>query len=204
MVIVIIVWLILSILVGNMGTSKQIGGAGAFFISIIFSPLIGLLFVIASAPATRKAGTGRANKPSPMVIKLTNEALKKYKNAEYDSAIEILQKALTYGSKVSQTHFNLASLYSMNQNKEKALHHLSLAVEYGYNNFNKIATSNDFDWLRKQPEYEEFVSKGYKLNIDIQKDYLNELQDIAKLRETGVLTEDEFQKQKAKILATRH
>jgi hypothetical protein len=41
------------------------------------------------------------------------------------------------------------------------------------------------------------------LNIDIQKDYLNELQDIAKLRETGVLTEDEFQKQKEKILASR-
>lgn len=41
-------WFILSFVVAGFGSSKNIGGVGAFFISLFFSPIIGFIAVIAS------------------------------------------------------------------------------------------------------------------------------------------------------------
>lgn len=46
-------WLILSFIIGAVGSNKKIGFWGAFFISLFFSPFIGLLFTLVSK--TRKA-----------------------------------------------------------------------------------------------------------------------------------------------------
>jgi hypothetical protein len=42
-------WFLFSIMVGAMGSDKTIGFGGAFFFSLIFSPLIGLIIVLCSA-----------------------------------------------------------------------------------------------------------------------------------------------------------
>lgn len=41
-------WIILSFIVGFIGSDRKIGFGGAFFISLIFSPLIGLIFTLIS------------------------------------------------------------------------------------------------------------------------------------------------------------
>ena len=41
-------WIILSFVVGFIGNDRKIGFGGAFFISLIFSPLIGLIFTLIS------------------------------------------------------------------------------------------------------------------------------------------------------------
>lgn len=51
-VIAVVVNLILSILVANMGSKRQLGSTGAFFLSFLFSPILGILFVIASERLT--------------------------------------------------------------------------------------------------------------------------------------------------------
>jgi len=42
------VWIGISVLVGNYGKTREIGFAGAFFISFLLSPLLAMLFVLAS------------------------------------------------------------------------------------------------------------------------------------------------------------
>ena len=196
MVIVILGWIVLSFVVANMGSSKNIGGTGAFFISIIFSPLIGLLFVIASSP---KKNVKKVNK---RVVELTSKALKKYKLKEYNEAITILEEALTIDPNEKQTHYNLSSIYSIKEQKEKSFFHLEKAVELGYKNFSKISTSLDFKWLKEQSEFEEFMKNGYKFkNIRTnQNSYLDELKKLAELKTNGIINETEFEEQKEKIL----
>ncbi len=44
----VIAWIILSFAVGFMGTNRNIGFGGAFFLSLLLSPLIGIIFVLIS------------------------------------------------------------------------------------------------------------------------------------------------------------
>lgn len=195
-VVLVLGWLILSVLVGNMGSSKSIGGTGAFFISLFFSPIIGLLFVIGSSPK------GKTKEVNPKIIEMTKNAIKADNEQNYDKAISILQEALSYNAKDSQTHYNLSLLFSKINNKEKAFTHLEKAIEFGYRNFNKIATSNDLEWLRKQPEYNKFITNGYKFDNtqNIKSNYIEELKELGNLKEKGIITETEFEIQKGKIL----
>ncbi|PWK27213.1 putative oligomerization/nucleic acid binding protein [Arcicella aurantiaca] len=45
-------WFVFTILVGILGTYRKIGGAGAFFLSLFLSPLIGVIFTLASEKLT--------------------------------------------------------------------------------------------------------------------------------------------------------
>jgi len=49
-------WVILSVVVANLGDSKTIGYWGSLLISLFFSPIIGLLFVIASSDKAKRIG----------------------------------------------------------------------------------------------------------------------------------------------------
>ena len=48
----IILWIVFSFIVGSLGKNKNIGFGYAFIISLLFSPLIGLIFVLFSANKT--------------------------------------------------------------------------------------------------------------------------------------------------------
>lgn len=45
-------WLVFSGIVGAIGSSRNIGFAGGFFLSLLLSPLIGLIIVLLSKPKT--------------------------------------------------------------------------------------------------------------------------------------------------------
>lgn len=44
------VWLIVSLFVGMMASGTRIGFAGGFIISLILSPIVGIIAVLASGP----------------------------------------------------------------------------------------------------------------------------------------------------------
>jgi len=72
----------------------------------------------------------------------------------------------------------------------------------------QIMTDKDLTWLRFQNEFNDFVANGYKILNDRQKtsaakDYINELKELAKLRDDGVITQEEFEKKKEEILNRR-
>ena len=48
MIVLIIIWIIVSLLIGGAGMDRQIGFWGAFLMSVLLTPIIGLLFVLSS------------------------------------------------------------------------------------------------------------------------------------------------------------
>jgi hypothetical protein len=135
--------------------------------------------------------------------------MEKYKEYDYNGAIEDFEKSLAVDDSDIATHFNIACAFSIMENKEKSFYHLSKAVELGFRDFEKIKTHDALAYLRIQDEFETFVQNNYKLKagssaqqekITEHGDLLEQLNKLAELREKGLLTEEEFVLQKKKLL----
>ena len=157
--------------------------------------------------------------------------IRKYKDFDYDGAIEDFNKALEIDDKDVAVHFNLACSYSLNEDQEKAFFHLDKAVDYGFNDFKRIKEHDALAYLRIQPQFEEFERNGFRLiqkleapkqdylelpvssaapaaNENPQKmpsspDLLDQLQKLGELRDKGLLTEEEFVAQKKRLLNSK-
>lgn len=138
---------------------------------------------------------------------LSSQSHRFYDEKDYNSAIGVLLQMIAINPKENKTYFNLACCYSLLESKE-GFNALSNAVANGYSNFERIKTYKALEWLRLQPEFEQFLKNGYKLYIDSNKDLKTEINDdifskiekLGKLKEQGLITEEEFSEQKKKIL----
>lgn len=115
-----------------------------------------------------------------------------------------LQQSLSEDSTNPETHFELACFYSLIQDKNKTFDHLNKAVFYGYKKVENIEKEPDLKWIRHQDEFKEFKANDYKIispAIKTSKDnYIEELRELGKLKDEGIITEKEFQDLKEKIL----
>ena len=137
--------------------------------------------------------------------------IKKYKDFDLQAAIEDFDKGLEIDRKDISLHFNIACAYSLTEQADKALFHLSKAVEYGFKDFNKIKTHDDLAFVRIQPEFEQFEANGFRtvktpqleppkenlLDDDI---LLSQLNRLAELKNKGLITEKEFLAEKQKLI----
>ncbi|MEL6863962.1 MAG: NINE protein [Bacteroidota bacterium] len=157
----------------------------------------------------QKAPRPPARKNNPF----KTSGIEKYKDYDYEGAVEDFNKALSIDSKDVAVHFNLACSYSLIEEKDKAFYHLSKAVEYGFLDFEKIKTHDALAYLRIQDEFDTFVQNNYTLGdasntgpsnntVATNVDLLEQLRQLGELREKGLLTEDEFQVQKKRLLDT--
>ena len=160
-------------------------------------------------PATpRKRTTRRKQKPAFSPFKETG--FKKYKDFDYEGAIEDFEKAAKVMTNDAAIYFNLACAYSLTENAKKAFENLDKAVSLGFDDFDKIKTHDAFAYIRVQPQFEEFEKNDFQLIKKIsqakedllseQGDILQQLNRLAQLKEKGLLTDDEFDMQKEKIL----
>jgi len=156
-------------------------------------------------------------KPEAFPNPFKQSGIRKYKDFDYERAIEDFNKALTINAKDVAVHFNLACAYSLTEEKEKAFFHLNKAVEYGFVDFSRINTHDALAFLRIQEEFDTFVQNGYRLisstpqpiisseetiqpTIDSSQNLLEQLKQLGELKEKGLLTEEEFVIQKKKLL----
>lgn len=147
-------------------------------------------------------------RPKPNPYK--NSGVAKYKDFDYEGAIEDFKKAIEINPKDIPTHFNLACAYSLTEQKEEAYKHIDRAVSLGFKDFEKIKTHDAFAYIRIQEDFEAFEKNGYRLSAkmdipqatDEQVDplLLERLKKLAELRDRGILTEEEFLIQKEKLL----
>ncbi|GJM31623.1 MAG: hypothetical protein DHS20C18_06240 [Saprospiraceae bacterium] len=149
----------------------------------------------------------RGNRPNPF----KQSGILKYKDFEYQGAIDDFKKAIEIDPKDIALHFNLACAYSLMEKSEQAFSHLDKAVEYGFNDFKRIKEHDALAYLRIQPAFEEFEKNGFQLVHRIEppkedilssspSDLLEQLKRLGDLREKGLLTEEEFATQKKRLL----
>ena len=151
---VIIFWLIFSLIVGAIGNDRKIGFAGGFFLSILLSPLIGLIIVLVSDKKNRAQETKNS---------LSAKAVGKGNEGKYQEAIDLMHQSLQINGNDPNSHYNLACYYSRLNKIDLAFRHLSKAVELGYSNFEKIEKDEDLTNLRNTEKFAEFADKGYKI-----------------------------------------
>lgn len=153
-----------------------------------------------------------ADRPNPF----KQSGLDKFKDFDYAGAIADFNKSLEIAPQDIATHFNLACAYSLIEDKEEAFSHLSQAVQYGFKDFQKIKEHHALAYLRIQREFEQFEASGFrqvpitdesskhpqdKENLlATEPDLLDRLKKLAELREHGLLTEQEFQAERQKIM----
>jgi len=134
----------------------------------------------------------------------------KYKEYNLEGAAEDFEQALELSPDNRGLHFNMASVYSLMEKKDKAFYHIEQAVKLGFKDFDKIKTHDDLAYLRIQPEFDAFKANGYFIKnvkgieppIDglLQDDrLLTQLNKLKDLRDRGLLSEKEFVYEKEKI-----
>lgn len=133
----------------------------------------------------------------------------KYEDYDFDGAIKDYLKSLNVRSKNPEVHFKLGCLYSLLEQTESSFFHINKAVEKGFYDIGEIKTHDHLAYLRsQQPAYDNFVANGYKLvkaiqptnKIGLTDAVITQIEKLAKLRDQGIINDDEFQTQKSKLL----
>lgn len=164
-------------------------------------------------PRTREPQRRRVNVEP--VNSFQESGMRKFDEYDVQGAIVDFRKALNADFKDSKTHFLMACCYSINEEPEKSLFHLDKAVDFGYVDFETIHESDALAFLRTHIRFEEFVKNSYQIprylpeeqdnKLDLLEDekatdLLDQIASLGVLYEKGVLTPDEFQEQKQRLL----
>ncbi|MEM9887185.1 MAG: NINE protein [Bacteroidota bacterium] len=161
------------------------------------------------------------------------EGIKRFKEYDYEGAIDCFDQVLDIDQKDVAAHFNLACAYSLIENTEKSIFHLDQAVKNGFNEFQKIRTHDALAYVRIQDAFEDFAARGFRLEElnepttttaeEVKKDeiilsappqveapkqdllqdtpdLLDQLQKLGDLKERGLLSEEEFVREKKRLL----
>lgn len=147
------------------------------------------------------------------------EGMQKFRDYDFDGAIELFQKVLAVAPDDIPSHFNIACAYSLLEKTKEALNHLDAAVRLGFKDIEKIRNHDAFAFLRIQPEYQEFAANHFKLDREQKQpsslempseDFLQgfppnqsllaRLKELKEMREQGILSEEEFSQFKKKLL----
>jgi class 3 adenylate cyclase/TM2 domain-containing membrane protein YozV len=139
------------------------------------------------------------------------KAQQEYREYDLKEAISWLKKAAEIKNDDPDIHFMLAQCYSLDEEAEKAILHLDAAVGFGLEDIEKINKHDDLAYLRMQPLFQSFKENDYRLpaeplfpkaepaesSIDLEPDLLEQLNKLQRLRNDGVLNEEEYQRLKA-------
>lgn len=160
-------------------------------------------------PPQRKAPVDRPNPHK-------TAGLEKFKDYDYYGAIEDFKKSLEIAPQDIATHFNISCAYALIEDKEKAFQHLDKAVSLGFRDFQKVKEHHALAYLRIQKEFEQFEANGYRLppvstsKTDDNKlasqqqpeDLLDRLKKLAEMREHGLLTQQEYDDQRQRMMGS--
>ncbi len=158
---------------------------------------------------TRKQSARSVSSRSPKHNPFKQSGIKKFKDFDFEAAIDDFSQALKIAPKDVTIHFNIACAYSQIEHADKAMYHISQAVQLGFNDFGKIDTHDSLAYARIQPTWDDFKKNGYttmkKLGVPeknlLDDDMLlSQLKKLSELKEKGLITEKEFVEQKQKLM----
>ncbi len=154
---------------------------------------------------------------SPVVPSGSQEIFKKmgitfFRERDYRSAVQNFEHALELQPHDPYLHFNLACAYAQLGNIAAALQHLSRAVENGFQRYDLIDDHWALNSVRNSPDYRRFVQNGYQHYPSLEPpkvtqwldasppDLIQQLTKLGELQEKGLLTREEFDRQKQRLL----
>lgn len=154
----ILLLVILSFIIASQGENRKIGFWPSLFISLIFTPIIGLLIVLVSEKKETKVKTKLTGEPK----KMYEQALNDYESQNFEDAIEKLKKANGLLPNNPTILIGLAYSYSRLANYSEAIDYIERAISSGYDNYRRIQKSDGFKELRDTELFANFVKNGYK------------------------------------------
>lgn len=145
---------------------------------------------------------------------LKKAGITKFKEFDFEGAIEDFKESLRLSPNDVAVHFNLACAYSLTEQAEKAFHHLDCAVGAGFKDFDRIKSHDALAFLRIHPSFAAFEQRGFRMIPQIEPakaendllgqitnpDLLLQLKKLDELRGKGLLTEEEYAYQRKKIV----
>ncbi len=167
-------------------------------------------------PQVRRQPMARRSRPVQVSSSAKASGVKKYRDYDYEGAIEDFKKALGEKYDDPATHFNIACCYSLVERPDPAFFHLTKAVHFGFVDFDKIEKHEALAYLRTLPEFEDFVRSGYQRmaalpaaqedllpktpHHEAEETLLDQIKRLGELRNQGILTEEEFVTQTKRVL----
>lgn len=139
----------------------------------------------------------------------------KFNRYDYKGAIKDFQRALRDAPNDAGLHFNMACCYSIEEETMMSLYHLDKAIENGYDKFNKIHRHTALAFVRQQPQFQQFVNNDYQLTQHFEEveealdespegleldSLIDQIKKLGELRAKGILTDEEFEEQKRRLL----
>lgn len=155
----------------------------------------------------RKRTTKTPKIPNPHKV----AGITKFKQYDFKGAKNSFKKALSVQYDDIATHFNLGCCYSMEEDVDKSLFHLSKAVELGFKDFKRIDNHDALAFLRSEDEFLEFAANNYqwktaetekeikKLDVpatNILEDEPTEILDLNTPQKEKVMLTEELDKEK--------
>jgi len=135
----------------------------------------------------------------------------KYNDYDLEGALEDYKKSAEISEPDKEMYFKMACIYSLLEKTDASLENLEKAFDLGFKNVEKIKTEDRLAYLRIQPEYDGFMSNGYKVvkktkavkppEGDLLQDdvLLSQLNKLKELRNRGLLSEKEYVYEKEKL-----
>lgn len=162
-------------------------------------------------------------KPSSTDVFLKRIGVEKFRSGDFLGAIEAFSQVLEEEIDSPAVNFNLACCYSMLHDAPSGFEYLEKAVVRGFSDYNRIHQHAALHFLRSQPGFAAFVANGYKrtktaapadappkdtlLDSTPSKEaqqpnqVIDEIFHLGELMEKGLLSEEEFQREKKKLLS---
>ena len=150
-----------------------------------------------------------------------NDGVNYFNNYQYALATNSFERAFTNNPNHPEIHFKLACCYSLMENTQKTKFHLNHAVQFGLQDKTIIEQADALAFIRIQPQFEHWVKSGYiswepnnsgdnkKEAITVEKEsqpistasLLENLKQLGELKRSGVLTEEEFLREKQMVFS---
>lgn len=169
----------------------------------------------AAPEASRPREEKRAKRSAYSDEFLKKLGIDKFRSGDFAGAVEAFRESIEQGMDTPAMHFNLACCFSMLHDAPSGFEHLEKAVARGFTETDKIGNHAALHYLRIQPEFAAFVANGYRRKPASSSDpapaqgthsgsapVIDELFQLGELMEKGLISEEEFRREKEKLLRT--
>ena len=194
MLVIILIYIFFALGVGSIGSGRKIGFFPAFIFSLILSPLIGWIITLAYPK--------EVNTNDPVYNDNLHFAMKAYHKGNMKEAYERINSSILRLPDNPEAYLRLGAIYAKDENIDMAIKNVAKAKSLGIKSL-ELLSKEPFDGIRQTKEWIEFTANDYEIltnQISEPQSNADELLKLAELLDKGLLTQEEFEAQKQKLL----